>query len=37
VSSFLTAHQHNIGHAVPYYQIAQKLSIYNAFKNNSSN
>jgi len=37
VSSFLTAHQHNIGYAVPYtIKITQKFGIYNRFKNNGS-
>jgi len=34
VSSFLTAHQHNIGYAVHTIKITKKLSIYNRFKNN---
>ena len=37
VSSFLTAHQHNIIMQCHTIKIAQKLSIYNRFKNDSSN
>jgi len=33
VSSFLTAHQHSIGHKVLHYQnYSKNLSIYNSFK-----